>query len=144
MIRSAPSVCCSLPWPMPPQAARRLSGFVLVDASATIRPAFPPTIPAAPRPRPSEPSGFAALRAGEDQPRLEDEEACPDSFRYLPIDQQGADLLFQVISERYEHGAMIVTTNRAYKHWPEIFNHDTTLTALIIVPATPYAANGIR
>lgn len=27
---------------------------------------------------------------------------------------------------------MIVTTNRAYKHWPEIFNHDTTLTSALL------------
>ena len=55
-----------------------------------------------------------------------------DELGYLPIDKHGADLLFQVISERYEHGAMIVTTNRAYKHWPEIFNHDTTLTSALL------------
>jgi DNA replication protein DnaC len=62
------------------------------------------------------------------QPRL----LVVDELGYLPIDKHGADLLFQVISERYEHGAMIVTTNRAYKHWPEIFNHDSTLTSALL------------
>ncbi len=31
---------------------------------------------------------------------------------YLPIDQRGADLLFQVISARYERGSILLTTNR--------------------------------
>jgi DNA replication protein DnaC len=45
-----------------------------------------------------------------------------DELGYLPIDKRGADLLFQVISHRYERGAMIISTNRAFKQWPEIFN----------------------
>jgi DNA replication protein DnaC len=44
-----------------------------------------------------------------------------DELGYLPIDKHGADLLFQVI-----------TSNRAYKHWPEIFNNDSTLTSAIL------------
>jgi DNA replication protein DnaC len=62
------------------------------------------------------------------QPRL----LLIDELGYLPIDKHGADLLFQVISERYERGAMLLTTNRAYKHWPEIFNNDSTLTAALL------------
>jgi DNA replication protein DnaC len=55
-----------------------------------------------------------------------------DELGYLPIDKHGADLLFQVISERYERGAIILTTNRAYKHWPEIFNNDSMLTSALL------------
>jgi DNA replication protein DnaC len=55
-----------------------------------------------------------------------------DELGYLPIDKVGADLLFQVISHRYEQGAMIITTNRAFKNWPEIFNNDSTLTSAIL------------
>jgi DNA replication protein DnaC len=55
-----------------------------------------------------------------------------DELGYLPIDKAGADLLFQVISLRYEQGAMIITSNRAFKEWPTIFNHDSTLTAAIL------------
>lgn len=55
-----------------------------------------------------------------------------DELGYLPIDKTGADLLFQVISFRYERGAMIITTNRVYKEWPEIFNNDSTLTSAIL------------
>lgn len=55
-----------------------------------------------------------------------------DELGYLPIDKHGADLLFQVISCRYEKGAIIITSNRAYKDWPEIFNNDVTLTSAIL------------
>jgi DNA replication protein DnaC len=55
-----------------------------------------------------------------------------DELGYLPIDKTGADLLFQVISLRYEQGAMIITSNRAFKEWPTIFNHDSTLTSAVL------------
>lgn len=55
-----------------------------------------------------------------------------DELGYLPIDKHGADLLFQVISCRYEKGAIVITSNRAYKDWPEIFNNDATLTSAIL------------
>jgi DNA replication protein DnaC len=55
-----------------------------------------------------------------------------DELGYLPMDKRGADLLFQVISARYERGAIIITTNTAYKQWPRIFNNDATLTTAIL------------
>ena len=55
-----------------------------------------------------------------------------DELGFLPIDKTGADLLFQVISQRYEQGAMVITSNRAFKDWPEIFNNDSTLTSAIL------------
>lgn len=55
-----------------------------------------------------------------------------DELGYLPIDKSGADLLFQVISHRYERGSMLITTNRAFKNWPEIFNNDATLTSALL------------
>jgi len=55
-----------------------------------------------------------------------------DELGFLPIDKAGADLLFQVISQRYEQGALAITSNRAYKDWPEIFNNDSTLTSAIL------------
>ena len=48
------------------------------------------------------------------------------------MDKHGADLLFQVISARYEHGATIITTNTVYKQWTRIFNNDATLTTAIL------------
>jgi len=55
-----------------------------------------------------------------------------DEIGFLPIDKNGADLLFQVISLRYEQGAIVITSNRAFKDWPEIFNNDATLTSAIL------------
>lgn len=55
-----------------------------------------------------------------------------DELGYLPIDKTGADLLFQVISGRYERGSLIITSNRAFKKWPEIFNNDSTLTSALL------------
>jgi DNA replication protein DnaC len=55
-----------------------------------------------------------------------------DELGYLPIDKHGADLLFQIISQRYERAPMVITTNRAYKHWSQLFNNDSTLTSAIL------------
>lgn len=57
---------------------------------------------------------------------------CLDEIGYLPIDKTGADLLFQIVSQRYERGSMIITSNRPYKKWPEIFNNDATLTSALL------------
>lgn len=51
---------------------------------------------------------------------------------YLPIDQHGADLLFQVISARYERGSIVLTTNKAFKQWPSIFNGHSTITSAVL------------
>lgn len=55
-----------------------------------------------------------------------------DELGYLPIDKLGADLLFQIISQRYERAPTVMTTNRVYKHWSQIFNNDSTLTSAIL------------
>jgi len=52
-----------------------------------------------------------------------------DELGYLPIDKLGADLLFQVISGRYERGSIILTSNLIFKHWSQIFSGDATLTS---------------
>ena len=57
---------------------------------------------------------------------------CIDELGYLPIDKTGADLLFQIISKRYENGSVIITSNRAFKDWPKIFNNDATLTSALL------------
>jgi DNA replication protein DnaC len=55
-----------------------------------------------------------------------------DELGFLPVDKRGADLLFQVISGRYEHGSIILTTNKVFKDWPELFNNDSTLTSAVL------------
>jgi DNA replication protein DnaC len=55
-----------------------------------------------------------------------------DEIGYLPIDKNGADLLFQIVSERYERGALIITSNKVFKRWASIFNNDATLTSALL------------
>jgi DNA replication protein DnaC len=55
-----------------------------------------------------------------------------DELGYLPIDQRGADILFQIISQRYERGPIVLTTNKVFNQWPSIFNNDSTLAAAIL------------
>jgi len=55
-----------------------------------------------------------------------------DELGYLPVDKQGCDLFFQVISNRYEIGSVIITSNRPFREWGEIFNGDSTLAGAII------------
>ena len=55
-----------------------------------------------------------------------------DELGYLPVDQRGADLLFQVLSQRYERGSIILTSNKAFKQWPSIFNGDSTVTSAVL------------
>lgn len=56
---------------------------------------------------------------------------CIDEIGYLPIDNQGANLLFQLISARYETGSIMLTSNKAFKDWGEIFK-DTTVASAIL------------
>lgn len=55
-----------------------------------------------------------------------------DELGYMPIDKKGCDLLFQVISGRYEKASTIFTTNRPYKDWSIIFNNDAVVTSAIL------------
>jgi DNA replication protein DnaC len=55
-----------------------------------------------------------------------------DEVGFMPIDTHGADLLFQVISQRYEQGAILLTTNKAFKNWSAIFNNDSVVTSAIL------------
>ena len=64
-----------------------------------------------------------------------------DELGYLPIDKAGADLLFQVVSQRYECGAMILTTNTPFKQWPGLFNNDSTLASALLDRLLHHACN---
>jgi DNA replication protein DnaC len=56
---------------------------------------------------------------------------CLDEVGYLSYDGRAADLLFQVVSRRYEQKSLVVTTNLAFKDWPTIFPNASCVTALI-------------
>jgi DNA replication protein DnaC len=55
-----------------------------------------------------------------------------DELGYLPLDKRGAELLFQVMAKRYERGSILVTTNIAFKDWPQIFAGDAALTTALL------------
>ena len=54
-----------------------------------------------------------------------------DEIGYIPIDRQGANLFFQLISRRYERGAIIVTSNQGLGAWGEVFG-DSVIAAAIL------------
>jgi len=54
-----------------------------------------------------------------------------DELGYLPIDRKGADLIFQVVSARYEQGSIALTTNRPFRHWGDVLNDNTLASAMI-------------
>lgn len=54
-----------------------------------------------------------------------------DEIGYLSYDSRNADLLFQVVSRRYENKSVVLTTNLAFADWPSVFPNATSATALI-------------
>lgn len=56
---------------------------------------------------------------------------CIDEVGYLSYDQRSADLLFQVVSRRYEKKSIIVTTNRAFNDWDAVFPGATSVVSLV-------------
>lgn len=54
-----------------------------------------------------------------------------DEIGYLPLTKAGANLFFQLVNARYEKGAMILTSNRSFKEWGEIFGDNVVAAALL-------------
>ena len=54
-----------------------------------------------------------------------------DEIGYLPIERQGANLFFQLISRRYEKSPMIVTSNQSFAAWGEVFGDRVIATAIL-------------
>jgi DNA replication protein DnaC len=54
-----------------------------------------------------------------------------DEIGYLPLSKAGANLFFQLVNARYERGAMILTSNRSFKEWGEIFGDNVVAAALL-------------
>ena len=54
-----------------------------------------------------------------------------DEIGYLPLQSGGANLFFQLINARYERGAMILTSNRGFAEWGEVFGDAVVATALL-------------
>lgn len=79
------------------------------------------------------------LRRAKDNNRLDKELASLarnqlliiDEFGYLPIDDEGARLLFQVIADGYEQRSLVLTTNLEFARWGTVFG-DPTMAAAVI------------
>lgn len=54
-----------------------------------------------------------------------------DEIGYLPVDQLGANLFFQLITKRYERHSTIVTTNQPFSKWGEVFANLTLANAIL-------------
>ncbi len=54
-----------------------------------------------------------------------------DEIGYLPIDQAGANLFFQLISRRYEKGPVILTSNQSFGSWGDVFGDRIIATAIL-------------
>ena len=54
-----------------------------------------------------------------------------DEIGYLPIDQAGANLFFQLNSRRYERGPVILTSNQSFGSWGEVFGDRVIATAIL-------------
>jgi len=54
-----------------------------------------------------------------------------DEVGYLPLDRAAANMVFQLISRRYERGSVILTSNKAFSEWGHIFADDVLATAIL-------------
>jgi DNA replication protein DnaC len=56
---------------------------------------------------------------------------CVDELGYLSYDNRHADLLFEVVSRRYGHKPMLITTNKPFAEWNEVFPNATCVVTLV-------------
>lgn len=68
-----------------------------------------------------------------------------DELGYLALTKQTAKLFFQLISKRYESGSIIITTNKPFEEWGEVFNDDIVAAAVLdrlLHHCHPFLING--
>ena len=56
---------------------------------------------------------------------------CIDEVGYLSFDDKSADLLYEVINRRYEQKSLILTTNKPFKEWNEVFPNAACIVTLL-------------
>jgi DNA replication protein DnaC len=54
-----------------------------------------------------------------------------DEWGYVPVDRQGAQLLFRIVSDSYERRSLVLTTNLEFSKWGSIFTDDQMAAAMI-------------
>jgi len=55
-----------------------------------------------------------------------------DEMGYLPLDDLGATVFFQLVSARYERGSIMLTSNKSYGEWGSIFGNDPIIATAIL------------
>ena len=56
---------------------------------------------------------------------------CIDEIGYLSFDDKAADLLYEIINRRYERKPIVLTTNRPFKEWNEVFPNATCIVTML-------------
>jgi DNA replication protein DnaC len=54
-----------------------------------------------------------------------------DELGFVPFSKTGAELLFELISHRYERGSILITTNLPFDEWPDVFGSERLTGALL-------------
>ena len=54
-----------------------------------------------------------------------------DELGFVPFSKTGAELLFELISHRYERGSILITTNLPFDRWPDVFGSERLTGALL-------------
>ena len=54
-----------------------------------------------------------------------------DEVGYLPLDRAEANMVFQLVSRRYERGTMIITSNKSFTEWGGVLGDDVLATAIL-------------
>ena len=54
-----------------------------------------------------------------------------DELGFVPLSRTGAELLFEIFSQRYERGSILVTTNLPFDEWTEVFGSERLTGALL-------------
>ena len=54
-----------------------------------------------------------------------------DELGYLPLDQASANWIFEVVSRRYEKGSVVLTSNRGFSDWGQVFADSVVATAIV-------------
>ncbi len=60
-----------------------------------------------------------------------------DEVGYIPFEPEAANLFFQLVSSRYERACLIVTSNKPFGRWGEVFGDDVVAAAMIDLPRAP-------
>ena len=131
----------SAPWTSSPPGTTSCSSAHPAPAKPTSRsgwrsaPAKPDTGSCSPPPPTGSPALADAHHAGKLQAELARLGRYPllvvDEVGYIPFEPEAANLFFQLVSSRYERASLIVTSNKQFGRWGEVFGDDVVAAAMI-------------